>query len=45
MRVNDDYKEWNVAAQRDDEGSVLNFWKKLLQARKKHDVLVCDSLK
>lgn len=40
MRVNEDYKEWNVEAQLIDEGSVLNFWKKLLRIRKAYDVLV-----
>ena len=43
MRVNDDYKDWNVAAQQKDEGSVLNFWKNLLKFRKAHDVLVRDT--
>lgn len=44
MRVNEDYKEWNVEAQLKDEGSVLNFWKKLLRIRKAYDVLVSLSL-
>ncbi len=36
MRLHDDYKEWNVATQREDEGSVLSFWKRMLVFRKKH---------
>lgn len=44
MRVNDDYKTVNAAAQRknsDDDLSVLQFWKRGLENRKKHkDVFV-----
>ncbi|KAG6916972.1 hypothetical protein DXG01_004400 [Tephrocybe rancida] len=40
MRVNDDYKSWNVASQADDNDSVLNFWKRALQVRKANDVLI-----
>lgn len=40
MRVNDDYKEWNVAAQLEDLDSVWSFWKEALSVRKAHDVLV-----
>ena len=40
MRVNDDYPIWDVAAQMNDDDSVLSFWKKLLKLRKSHDVLV-----
>jgi len=36
MRVNDDYKEWNVAKQQKNETSVLSFWKAMLAFRKKH---------
>lgn len=36
MRVNDNYKEVNVAAQSDDPDSVLSFWKTALQMRKNH---------
>jgi len=38
--VNDDYKEWNVRKQVGDPESVLEFWKKAIAVRKKHDVLV-----
>jgi alpha-glucosidase len=41
MRVNDDYREWNVATQKDDEGSILSFWKAMLIFRKKY--LACVS--
>ena len=34
MRVNDNYKEINIARQKPDPDSVLNYWKKLLQLRK-----------
>ena len=37
MRVNDNYKEINVANQIDDETSVFGFWKKVLRLRKKHE--------
>ena len=43
MRVNDDYKECNVAVQVNDPTSVLSFWKRALQIRKVHDVLVSRS--
>lgn len=36
MRVNDDYKEWNVASQVDDKTSVHNFWRAMLAFRKEH---------
>ena len=36
MRVHDDYKEWNVAKQQNDESSVLTFWKRMIAFRKKH---------
>ena len=41
MRVHDNYKDVNVAAQEKDPNSVLAFWKKMLRLRKEHaDVLV-----
>jgi glycosidase len=41
MRVNDDYKAWNVEKQIGEEGSVLEFWKRALKVRKNNgDVLV-----
>ncbi|KAJ7150134.1 glycoside hydrolase family 13 protein [Mycena crocata] len=40
MRVNDDYKEWNAAAQVADERSVRAFWKHALKLRKDHKVLI-----
>ena len=40
MRVNDDYKLWNVQAESQDGDSVLEFWKKALKLRKAHEVLV-----
>ncbi|KAF7974165.1 hypothetical protein HWV62_13287 [Athelia sp. TMB] len=45
MRVNDDYKEWNAAAQVGDEGSVWSFWKKALATRKANEVLVYGNFK
>lgn len=36
MRVHDAYKEINVAAQEKDEGSALNFWKRMLKLRKEY---------
>ena len=40
MRVHDDYKEWNVEAQRKDPKSVWTFWKRMLQLRKDYEALV-----
>ena len=40
MRVNDDYKSWNVASQAGDPQSVHSFWKRALRIRKIHPVLV-----
>ncbi len=34
IKVNEDYREWNVAAQTGDDTSVLEFWRKLLALRK-----------
>jgi len=41
MRVHDDYREINAAAQEGDEGSVLAFYRRVLKLRKEHkDVFV-----
>jgi oligo-1,6-glucosidase len=46
MRVNDDYKEWNVKSQVDDKKSVLSYWKSMLQLRKAHkDVFIYGTFK
>ena len=42
MRVHDDYPEWNVAKQRQDDQSVLSFWKRMLSFRKKQLSCVSD---
>lgn len=39
MRVHDDYRDINVAKQRKDPSSVLNFYKRMLQLRKQHSDL------
>lgn len=44
MRVHDDYKEWNVAAQVKDPNSVVNFYKKMLALRKEYPTLVYGKL-
>jgi oligo-1,6-glucosidase len=36
MKVHDDYPEWNVETQQGKEGSILEFWKKMLKFRKKY---------
>jgi oligo-1,6-glucosidase len=36
MRVNDNYKDINVATQLDTSDSILNFWRKILTIRKEH---------
>lgn len=41
MRVNDDYKEWNVEDQLEDKDSILNYWREMLKLRKTHkDVFI-----
>ncbi|KAF8234809.1 glycoside hydrolase family 13 protein [Tricholoma matsutake] len=40
MRVNDDYKQWNVTSQISDPRSVHSFWKEALRVRKMNDVLI-----
>ena len=40
MRVHDDYKTWNVAAQTKDPESVLTFWTKMLRIRKEYEALI-----
>ncbi|KAJ7825863.1 hypothetical protein B0H13DRAFT_2290630 [Mycena leptocephala] len=40
MRVNEDYETWNAASQVDDERSVRALWKRALQLRKDHKVLI-----
>lgn len=46
MRVNDDWKECNVASQEGDPDSLLSFWRALLWWRKTHeDVLVYGSFR
>lgn len=43
MRVNDDYSNWNAAAQLRDPDSVYMFWKHAIKVRKQHDVLIYGS--
>lgn len=44
IKLNDDYKVWNVEAQlATEDKSVLGFWKKLLKIRKQHPALVAGS--
>jgi alpha-glucosidase len=38
MKVNPNYKTINVKAQEKDESSILNFYKKMIQLKKKEDV-------
>lgn len=40
MPVNEDYKTCNVKVEDTDENSVLNYYKKLLDFRKKHDQII-----
>lgn len=42
MRVNEDFPQWNVAAQSGEADSVLEFWKRVLRFRKSH--LACVRL-
>jgi len=43
MRVNDDYKIWNVDNQKSDPASPLSFYKTALAIRKAYPALVCGS--
>ncbi|KAE8226684.1 hypothetical protein CF319_g769 [Tilletia indica] len=43
MKVNPDNVSCNVASQLSDSSSVFHFWKRSIQLRKKHDVLVYGS--
>ncbi|WP_246938770.1 glycoside hydrolase family 13 protein [Bacillus pinisoli] len=38
--MNPNYKEINVASQKDDANSILNYFKSLIQLRKENDVLI-----
>lgn len=40
MRVHDDYKQWNVAAQVADKESVWSFWQDMLKLRKQYEALI-----
>ena len=40
IKVNKDYREWNVQKQQETPISVLSFWKTLLKLRKQHTGLV-----
>ncbi|MEH7112937.1 alpha-glucosidase [Neobacillus niacini] len=39
LKVNPNYKEINVALQKKDEDSILNFYKKMIQLKKENEVL------
>lgn len=45
IKVNEDYKEYNIKVQEGKEGSVLEFWKSLLKIRKANPALVYGYLK
>ncbi|UZR95628.1 glycoside hydrolase family 13 protein [Chondrinema litorale] len=40
LKVNPNYKEINVAQAVEDENSIFNYYRKLIQLRKRHEVLV-----
>lgn len=40
IRVNSNYKDINVKSQLNDPDSIFNYYKKLIELRKKHDTLV-----
>lgn len=44
IKVNEDYKTWNVAEQARVEGSVLSFWQELLKLRREEKDLVYGRL-
>jgi oligo-1,6-glucosidase len=43
LTTDNDYLEWNVASQQEDENSVWRFYQKLLQLRKEHEALIYGS--
>lgn len=45
INTDEDYKEWNVEKQMADENSVLSFYRKLIDIRKKHQALVYGEFK
>ena len=45
FKVNDNYKQINVAAQQEDPDSVLNFYKKLLRFRKENEIVIYGDYK
>jgi len=40
LQVNSSYSRINVESQKDDPGSILNFYRKLIALRKKYDIIV-----
>ena len=40
IKVNPNYKDINAEAQLNDENSVFNYYKKLIELRKKHEIIV-----
>ncbi|KYG69614.1 glucohydrolase [Bdellovibrio bacteriovorus] len=45
LKVNPNYKEINVENQRKDSNSIFNFYKKLIQLRREHQVFIYGSYK
>lgn len=45
MKVNPNYKEINVEKQLSDSDSILNFYKKLIEIRKKYEVIISGKYK
>lgn len=45
MKVNPNYKEINVEKQLSDPDSILNFYKKLIEIRKKYEVIISGKYK
>jgi hypothetical protein len=45
MRVHDDYKSWNIAAQMKNADSAWRFWQAMLKVRKAHPALIYGASK
>ncbi len=45
ITTDEDYKNWNVEKQCEDEKSILNFYKELIRIRKSHEVLIYGDFK
>jgi len=45
LKVNQNYTEINAASQINDENSIFNYYKKLIELRKKHEIIILGNYK